>query len=52
MPTTALEFRQQAQDCLKLAREARNAYAREAMTELAEEFSKAAELLEHQAHKH
>ena len=49
---TAQEYRQQAQDCLKLAKEAKDIYAKEAMSELAEEFCKVAELLEHQGRKH
>jgi hypothetical protein len=49
---TAQEYRQQAQDCLKLAKEAKDIYAKEAMSELAEEFRKVAELLEHQGRKH
>jgi hypothetical protein len=46
MPT-AKEYRQQAKECLDLAKAAKDLYAKEAMTELAEEFSKTAELLEH-----
>ena len=49
---TAQEYRQQAQDCLKLAKEAKDIYAKEAMSEFAEEFRKVAELLEHQGRKH
>ena len=48
MPT-AKEYREQAKRCLILAKEAKDLYAKEAMAELAEEFSTAAELLEHQA---
>ena len=44
---TAKEYRQQAKECLVLAKAAKNLYAKEAMAELAEEFSKMAELLEH-----
>jgi hypothetical protein len=51
MPT-AKEYRRQAQDCLELAKEAKNLYAKEAMMELAEEFSRTAELLEDTAGKH
>ncbi len=49
MPTTptAKEYRQQAKECLDLAKAAKDLYAKEAMAELAEEFSKTAELLEH-----
>jgi hypothetical protein len=36
----------------KLAKEAKDIYAKEAMSELAEEFRKVAELLEHQGRKH
>jgi hypothetical protein len=50
MPTVK-EYRQQATQCLDLAKEAKDLYAKEAMMELAEEFSAAAELLEHPAHK-
>jgi hypothetical protein len=45
MPT-AKEYRQQAQECLELAKGAKDLYAKEAMAELAEEFRKTAELLE------
>ncbi len=44
---TAKVYRQQAKECLVLAKAAKNLYAKEAMLELAEEFSKIAELLEH-----
>ena len=45
MPT-AKEYRQQAQECLELAKEATEPYAIRAMMELAEEFNKAADNLE------
>jgi hypothetical protein len=45
MPT-AKEYRQQAQECLELAKAAGDLYAKQAMTELAEEFNKAADDLE------
>ena len=45
MPT-AKEYRQQAQEYLKLAKEATEPYAIRAMMELAEEFNKAADNLE------
>jgi hypothetical protein len=51
MPTVK-EYRQQAKSCVDLAKEATNLYAKEAMVELAEKFSTAAELLEHPASKH
>jgi hypothetical protein len=50
MPT-ANEYRQQARECLELAKEAQDLYAKEAMAELAKEFSTAAELLEQPASK-
>ena len=43
------EYRQQAEECLELAKTATDAYAIEAMTELAQEFNKAAEELEHKS---
>jgi hypothetical protein len=46
MPT-AKEYRQQAKECVELAKAAKDLYAKEAMAELAEEFSKIADLLEH-----
>jgi hypothetical protein len=51
MPT-AKEYRQQAKECLDLAKEAEEFYARQTMVELAEEFNAAAELLESPACKH
>ena len=48
---TAKEYRQQAKECLNLAKEAKDLYAKEAMMELAEEFSASAELLERPASK-
>ena len=45
MPT-AKDYRQQAQQCLELAKAAKDLYAKQAMTELAEEFNKAADTLE------
>ena len=51
MPT-AKEYREQAKECLDLAKAAKDLYAKEAMVELAEEFSAAAELIEHSASKH
>ena len=51
---TAKEYRQQAQDCLKLAKQAKKLYAKVAMTELAEKFNGVAEKLErnHPLRKH
>jgi hypothetical protein len=46
MPT-AKEYRQQAKECLDLAKAAKDFWVKEAMAELEEEFSKMAELLEH-----
>jgi len=43
---TVQEYRRRAQQCLQLAKEAREPYVKEALTELAEEFSKAADKLE------
>ena len=43
---TAKEYRQQAQQCLELAKEATEPYGIRAMMELAEEFNKAADELE------
>src|SRR5439155_10518501 len=43
---TAKEYRQQAQECLELAKRTEQLYVKEAMTELAEEFNGAAEKLE------
>jgi 3-methyladenine DNA glycosylase AlkC len=48
MPT-AKEYRQQAKECLELAKAAKDLYVKEAMAELAEEFSKTAKLLERRA---
>jgi len=45
MPTSK-EYRQQARECLELAKAAKDLYAKQAMTELAEEFARAAEQLE------
>ena len=45
MPTEK-EYRQQAQKCLELAKATKALYAKQAMTELAEEFNKAADDLE------
>jgi hypothetical protein len=45
MPT-AKDYRQQAQQCLELAKAAKDLYAKQAMTELAEEFNKAADTLD------
>ena len=45
MPT-AKEYRRQAQECLELAKMARDLYAKQAMAELAEEFDKTADALE------
>jgi hypothetical protein len=45
MPT-AKEYRQQAQECLELAKKATDLYAIQAMMELADEFNKAADDLE------
>ena len=45
MPT-AKEYRQQAQECVELAKTAKDLYAKQAMMELAEEFSQAADALE------
>ena len=45
MPTPK-ECRQNAEDCLRLAREATTIYAREALLELAAEFREIAEQLE------
>ena len=45
MPT-AKDYRQQAQQCLELAKAAKDSYTKQAMTELAEEFNKAADTLE------
>ncbi len=43
---TRKEYRQRADDCLKLANEANQAYAKAALTELAAEFRKAADIVE------
>ena len=48
---TAKEYRRHATECLRLANEAKDLYAREAMKELAQEFSAAAELLEQRPSK-
>jgi len=48
MPT-AQQYRQHAQDCLELAKGTKELYAKQAMTELATEFNKAAEKLEREA---
>jgi hypothetical protein len=45
MPTPQ-EYRQQAHECLELAKAATESYAIQAMTELAREFNQAAEQLE------
>ena len=45
MPTSK-EYRQQARECLELAKAAKDLYAKQAMTELAEEFNKAADTLD------
>ena len=45
MPTSK-EYRQQARECLELAKAAKDLYAKQSMTELAEEFNKAADALE------
>jgi hypothetical protein len=45
----AKEYRQQAKECLELAKTSTDAYAIEAMTELAQEFNKAAEESEHKS---
>jgi hypothetical protein len=42
----AKEYRRQAQESLELAKVAGDLYAKQAMTELAEEFNKAADILE------
>jgi hypothetical protein len=47
--STARQHRQQAKECLELAKAAKDFYVKEAMAELAEEFGKTAELLEHPA---
>ena len=44
--STARKHRQQAKQCLELAKAAKDFYVKEAMVELAEEFRKTAELLE------
>jgi hypothetical protein len=46
MPTPK-EYRQQARECLERARASEDAFTIQAMTELAEEFTRAAEQLEH-----
>jgi hypothetical protein len=43
----AKQYRQQAEQCVELAKTAKDVYAVEVMTELAQEFNKAAEELEH-----
>ena len=43
---TPKEYRQQAADCLKLAGEAHEAYARAALTDLANEFRETADKVE------
>jgi hypothetical protein len=45
MPT-AKEYRREAQECVELAKVARDQFAKQAMAELAEEFNKAADALE------
>jgi hypothetical protein len=40
-------YRQHAKECVILAKQAEELYAKEAIVELADEFSAAAELLEH-----
>ncbi len=44
-------YRERASDCLKLAREANNAYAKAALTELAAEFSQAADTIEQEGNQ-
>jgi hypothetical protein len=45
MPT-AKKYRRQAQECVELAKVAKDVFAKQAMAELAEEFNKAADALE------
>jgi hypothetical protein len=45
MPT-AKEYRRQAKECVELAKAASDQFAKQAMVELAEEFNKAADVLE------
>jgi len=45
MPTPQ-EYRQQAEECLELAREAKELYAKMALIEMAEDFNEIAEKLE------
>jgi len=45
--TTALEYRLRAKQFQELAKDSQDAYAKEALVELANEFNKAAESLEH-----
>jgi len=47
----AKEYRQQAKECLELAKAVKEQYVKETMAELAEELSTTAELLEHPAGK-
>ena len=46
MKATTMEFRQRAIDCLRLAEEATDAYAKVALTDLATEFRQRAEASE------
>jgi hypothetical protein len=46
MPTV-IEYRLRAKQYLELAQESQDLYAKESLTELAQEFSKAADNLEH-----
>jgi hypothetical protein len=46
---TPKEYRQQAADCLKLAGEAHEAYARDALADLATEFLETADKIERRA---
>jgi hypothetical protein len=45
---SAHTYRQNAADCMKLAGEANDAFAKAALAELAAEFSKAADAIEHE----
>jgi hypothetical protein len=46
MRASAMEFRQRAIDCLRLAKEATDVYAKAALTELATEFRQKAEAID------
>ena len=46
MPTSQ-EYRQQAKECLELARQAKEFYAKKALIEMASDFKEIAEKLEH-----